>query len=246
MKHATITDTSFLGSHICTHSTSGDYWIVSTLVLIFGLASTALALMPYQIASENATTVRLIFLMIGIVGIIYWWRGGRTAVNLYSKGIIYKRNKLIRILKWEEIDEIYQRSTQWGINFLPFGTVHTFSIVTNDGRLTLDSEIDGIASLGRHIQDQVFAEKLPDMIRTHDEGKRLQFGKLALQRSQGIWHRNAFIAWRDIRSVSVKDGYVVILKYGNFFAWRKISVAAVPNISIFLNLVQRPQAFTVS
>ena len=219
---------------------------MSALAMLLALFAGVVAVVASADVMEQRTFWELGFITVGALFLIYlWWRSGKTEVRAYERGIVYIAKGSVRVFRWADIDEVYQRSVRWRIHFVPIRTVHRFILVTTDGRVVLDRSIQNVGDLGQYVQEQTFGTKMPAAIEAHTAGKMLRFGQLALKRKEGIWHGKSFIPWQDVKSVDVKDGYIRIVKYGKWFAWAKVSVATIPNHLMFLALVKRPQAFLV-
>ena len=183
---------------------------------------------------------------LGVLLLIFWWRDGKAEVRAFDNGIAYTANGSVQNFRWDDISEVYERSVSLSINFVPIARVQRYILNTTDGRISLDGNIQDVGELGRYVQEQTFAKKIPLAIEAHEAGKILRFGPLSLQRQKGIWHGKAFLPWQYVKSVDVVDGYIRIIKYGKWFSWAKVSVASVPNHLIFLAVVGQPQAFTVN
>lgn len=236
-----------LGSLVRTYGSSGNQRIISVLGLLLGLFSFVVVIVAYTDVMEHRPLWEIGLVILGALLLIYyWWRSGKTEVRAYDKGIAYIARGSVRIFRWADINEVYQRSVRWHIHVLPLGTFHRYVLATTDGRVLLDGRIQNVGDLGKYVQEQTFAAKMPLAIEAHNAGRILRFGRLALQRQKGIWHGESFLRWQDAKSVDEKDGCIRILKYGKWFAWARVSVASVPNHLMFLALVRRPQAFLVS
>jgi len=236
-----------LGSLVRTYASSGNQRIISVLALLLGLFAAVVGVVAFADVMERRTFGALGFITVGALFLIYyWWRSGKAEVRAYEKGIVYITKGSVRVLRWADINEVYQRSVRWRIAFVPIRTVHRYILSTTHGRVLLDGSIQNVRDLGQYVQERMLATKMPLAIEAHNAGKVLRFGKLALQRQNGIWHGKSFIRWQDVKSVDVEHGYIRIRKYGKWFAWAKVSVAFVPNYLMFLALVRRPQAFLVS
>jgi len=236
-----------LGSSVRTYASSGNQRIISVLALLLGLFAIMAGVVAFADVMEHWTFGELGFITVGALFLIYyWWRNGKTEVRAYEKGIVYIAKGSVRVFRWANINEVYQRSVRWRIAFVPIRIVHRYVLNTTDGRVLLDGSIRNVGDLGQYVQEQTVATKMPFAIEMHNAGKILRFGQLALQRQHGIWHGKSFIRWQDVKSVDVGNGCIRILKYGKWFAWAKVSVAYVPNYLMFLALLRRPQAFLVS
>lgn len=217
------------------------------MALLLGLFAVVVGVVAFTDVMEHRSFWELGFITVGALFLIYyWWRSGKTEVRAYEKGIVYIARGSVRVFRWADINEVYQRTVRLRINFVPIRTVHRYILSTTDGRVFLNGSIQNVGDLGKYVQEKTFATKMPLAIRAHNAGEILRFGQLALQRQNGIWHGKSFITWQDMKSVDVEGGYIRILKYGKWFAWAKVSVSSVPNHLMFLALVKRPQAFLVS
>lgn len=77
--------------------------------------------------------------------------------------------------------------------------------------------------------------RLPRAVAALNEGKRIDFGNLSLDRA-GIYDGKDLLPWRDVERVDAKEGRVRIRRVGGLLNWSKTSVSDIPDVDVLFTL----------
>ena len=70
----------------------------------------------------------------------------------------------------------------------------------------------------------------------YEQGEIVKFGRLAVS-DKGLHSGTKVLEWHDIKGVKIKDGYISVSKRGKWLNWSNIAASSIPNLSVFLTLV---------
>lgn len=184
----------------------------------------------------------LIFTFIfGALGsyLIYLWYSRRgKAVEAYEQGLLRIQGKKVKVTRWDDIDAVWQSITRRYYNGVYTGTTYVYTIRTKDGeRFSVSNAYKDIETLGEIIQSEVTQRLLPVIVRAYQSGQTINFGKLSLN-SQGLIYKDKQLPWNQIKDLKIDRGYISIKQEGGrWFNWAQVMADTVPNLFVFLALV---------
>jgi hypothetical protein len=83
--------------------------------------------------------------------------------------------------------------------------------------------------------------RLPRALEALQEGKRLEFGNLAVD-VEGISDGRDHLPWREVESIDTKDGKVRVKRAGRWMNWSSTRVSAIPDVFVLLALAEALRA----
>lgn len=192
---------------------------LALLIFLFIVTTT-----PYVLFSSLA--------LWAILEAIVLWRANRK-LWLTRNGLVDKRRRDIRLVRWQDIEAIYwrvHRLTAFGqgiseeqvyIIHLRDGTQLTYSTDNYRGLMELGKELRKLHAL--HMMTETFAQ--------FDKGQRLRFGDKISVRQDGIQVGNRTILWNNADWQS--EGHVLYIN-----GERAASIGDIPNYELLINLLE--------
>jgi hypothetical protein len=171
------------------------------------------------------------------------YSGVTSQVQIYEHGFAYTQRNSTYNFRWDEIDAIWQHIVTYRIRllifFIPVSSSYKYTIRKTDGEtIKLTNSIRKVGELGTRIQQQVLKHKMPGAIEAYNSGDTLQFGKLSISQT-GINNGKETIPWEQVNGVQIVSGYITIKKTGKWLRWAGVDASQVPNIFLFVALVDR-------
>jgi hypothetical protein len=211
-----------------------------TIGFIIGLGLTILgiwALMQPNV--DDYGYLRAALLVGGVVllvsGIELSYALGNHLVVLFDDGFIYSNTRKLVAAHWSDIQAV------WQLHRKGRGATIRYTVKIRGIEKLLVLTVDHfkeVDDLGQTIQNKVSQVLLPKYIAALREGKRVKFGNFAID-NQGISSGNKLVPWEKIQQVSIRNGVVMIKQEGQWIAWPRVMVADIPNLFVFLTLVDQ-------
>lgn len=232
-----------LGSPTGAHRASLGVWLNLVLgtgfVLLSFYSLIALVRSGVRLQLNGPLFWCLFGLGLGVILLAVWYYQVSLKIQIFEQGFTYIKAGTMRVVRWDAIESICYQAVRMRVNFIPVGTVHTYTIKTNQGEtIKLTSSIDKVAKLGTLIQAEAFKHLMPRAIESYNAGGTLRFGKLSVNQA-GIGNGKEVVPWAQVKSVQVSNGFIAIKKDGKWLSWANVAVAQTPNFFVFLALVDR-------
>ncbi len=233
------------GEITATHPTQWFYRFLAVTVLILpGLALAAFAVqLPAQDKGQpGAIAAGLIAVALGVLGFVQQMR---SKVVVRTDGIERwgLRGKLWA-LRWADMVEMRYHAVKMGVYyFIPAGTIITVKLTDPNGKKHgVPSNLKGMELLAERIADQQTAARFPEARAALDRGEEVRFGKALIVDREKLSARKLFGGYKscpisDIEKVAVEGGFLRIRQRGKFLGFGGGSVGAIPNIFLFLRLL---------
>ncbi|HEX3316006.1 MAG TPA: DUF6585 family protein [Gemmataceae bacterium] len=210
-----------------------------------------LVLLPFRVA-QGVPNVAL-FVAVALTASVGLIAGGVFALIVLLKPIDLRilicERALVRVKEgrfvvflWDDILELYQTIT----DVYQYGLVHTsreygFGIYRCDGHELLINEgvnAADVAALSDILQSKIAARWLPRALQQGQAGQPVAFGPLTIT-SRGIESDDESIPWEQIEAVKISRGVITVKKAGQWLAWSRVAAGDIPNLYVFLSVVDR-------
>jgi hypothetical protein len=169
---------------------------------------------------------------VGVTSIIH--------VSLYQHGLVYKCAWWTKVIRHENIKDISYKITSYQRYGQTIGNAYVYKVgIKNTRKITLDGRISKIEELGQSIEREIVDRYLPETLSKFQAGEVISFGvwKVSIN---GIKVGSKSISWADFDKVEIDNGTVSISKTGNnWLSWHKTPIDQIPNLAIFLELINR-------
>ena len=157
------------------------------------------------------------------------------------------------LVRWSEMAELRYRAVKMRLyHVIPVGTNIYLTLTDPQGRKRrLPSNMKGMDVLAERVADQQTAARFAEARAAIDRGEEVRFGKALVLDREKVSVRKLFGGYKscalpEIEKVVVEAGVLRIRQRGKFLAFGGGSVGAIPNVFLFLRLldalVARPTA----
>lgn len=165
-------------------------------------------------------------------------RDWKLTVGLYEQGVGVVTNSGLQMVRWDQVNAIYQQVTRHYTNGVYTGTTHRYTLIGADGKKhILDDRLKDVEALGNAVQDGVNNALFPRYAQAVNSGQRVDFGPLGLDRQQ-IYAGKKSLPWSEIKAIKIERGNIAIKKEGGWFNWSAVTVPQVPNFWVFYALIR--------
>ncbi len=212
-------------------------WIVLGVILggIFILAAFS--------SSDNLSGM-VVFLLVGLLflgGAFYFaflpviYRSWH--VYTCTDGFVSVRGSKVEAFRWDQIEAMWHAVTRHSTYGVYTGTTHRYTIRRKDGvQVVLNDHLADVETLGNTISRALTDCLLPQVISAYNAGSTITFGPLSIS-LQGASNGRELLPWSQIKELRLNRGFVTVRKEGKWLTWSSIRVANVPNIFVFMALV---------
>jgi hypothetical protein len=165
-------------------------------------------------------------------------RNWNTTATVYERGVALSDPRGLRHFSWEDVGEVLQSITNVYRNGSLSQTRYVYTVRTHNGQtFTFDNRFVHIKELGEAIQSNVTALVLPRYVQALNDGQRLAFGPVSIDR-QGLSTRQKSLSWDEIKAVKLHNGIMTVEQAsGNGRNWAAIDVAKLPNLWAFCQIL---------
>ncbi len=161
----------------------------------------------------------------------------RQLVLVFPEGMAHVCRGTAAVYRWDEARSLWQHITNHYYNGAYTGTTHVYTLATADGRRVVFKDfLKNVEQLGNTIANEITRRRLPEAIDDFNAGRLVKFGKLAVSQA-GLTYGQSLLPWEEVDAVRIAEGWVSVGKKGKWFNWCKIPAAGVPNLFVFLALV---------
>ena len=158
-------------------------------------------------------------------------------VLLSRKGFAVVQRGQRTVYHWKDVIAQYQSITEHYYNGAYMRTTHVYTHECIGGeRVVFNDSLKNVKKLGDAIAEEITARELPVVRQQYDAGELVSFGKLGLSR-KGLSYGTYFLPWREVRGVRIHEGQISVSKKGKWLNWCTIGAASIPNLFVFLALV---------
>lgn len=179
-----------------------------------------------------------IFMVLRGFALLGAWISGSQRVLVFNEAVGYVKGDQVTAMRWDDIREIYQDIYTYRVNFVPVVNRHNYTLNGADGRkIKLTRSIHKIEEVGPMLHQAVTKHQVPKAIDTLKSGGTVSFGPFALN-NQGLTMKNKPIPWNEIKSVRVNNGSIMVDRAGKI-TWSGIAASSIPNLYLFLTLIDR-------
>jgi hypothetical protein len=193
---------------------------------------------PKEPDREGMIVVAVICAAIGVPFVGIWLAQRGKTVEVFEHGLVRIKGKKVRATRWDDISAVWQQITRNYYNGIYTGTTYIYTIQTKTGeKFKITNVYKDIEALGNTIQSEVTKRLLPPMVLAYQSGQTVSFGKLSLS-PQGLIYKDKHLGWNEIKDLKIERGYISVKKEGGrWFNWASVSAASVPNLFVFLAMI---------
>jgi len=177
---------------------------------------------------------------VGALLLFNTWRNWGVAAALYENGVALNSRGGVRQAVWHDVEAVWQAVTRHYTNGVYTGTTHAYTLRTNAGeKLVFDDRLGKqVEQLGEGIQRGVTNALYPKYWQALQNGQRLSFGPLAMDREK-LYSGKKELRWDEIKAIRIVKGQISVRKDKAWLNWASAAVPAIPNFFIFYDLIGR-------
>lgn len=179
-----------------------------------------------------------IFMVLRGIALLGALISGSQRVLVFNEAVGYVKGDQVTAMRWSDVRDIYQGIYTYRVNFVPIINRHNYTLNGADGRkIQLTRSIYKIEEAGPMLHQAVAKQQMPKAIDILKSGGTVDFGPFALS-NQGLTMKKKLIPWNEIKGVRVNNGSIMVDRSGKL-TWSGISASSIPNLYLFLTLVDR-------
>jgi hypothetical protein len=162
----------------------------------------------------------------------------QARISVFRKGFAHiKRDKIV-VFPYDDIVAVWQTVTKHYLNYVYIGTTYNYHVRGKGCELLLNNGFPNVQWIGERIQKEVIARQLPLAIQTLNQRGTVRFGRLSVS-PDGIGSDGMVLPWNEVEEVQVEEGIISVRKHGKWLNWGNIKASEVPNVFVFIALVDQ-------
>jgi hypothetical protein len=103
-------------------------------------------------------------------------------------------------------------------------------------QITGMADLSAYSGLGNLIEEQMLAQRLPQLIESYQQGNAITFGQLHVQQ-QGLSDNEKSLDWHEIADLQLSAATIQITKKPANLLWFSLSAATIPNVALLIGLL---------
>jgi hypothetical protein len=210
------------------------------LLFFAGLALVATLIdLPAALADSVGILVLLILLAATAYAIYYLVANYNLKAYVFSEGLVRAKGSQIDVMRWEHVEAVWERIVKYRYRgIIPLYTAYNYTIRRNDGaQFKFPSSLKSNKLLGEAIQQEVTRRQLPKAIAAYDSGNPVNFGPFTVS-PQGINKGPILVPWNEVKQINIRRGWLSVQKQSSILASCRTKASSVPNLQVFLQLVE--------
>jgi hypothetical protein len=190
--------------------------------------------------ADGGIALAMFMLPTGIGGA--WWCLSMLTLKvvLHEGGLAHTHYGKERLIPWDEIRTVKQDINEIYRDGVYQTTTYLYTLELNDGTRIKYSNyrLQKVEKLGSAIMDQTSQVIFPRAMKQFEKGKVVDFGPLGVSRD-GLHYGSSLLEWEDVEGVKIHEGYITMRKRGKWLRWCNIAASSIPNLLVFLSLVNQ-------
>ncbi|MFL5803729.1 MAG: DUF6585 family protein [Roseiflexaceae bacterium] len=171
-------------------------------------------------------------------------------LTLYEQGVVVQRGRQVQLVRYEEIDVLWEQIMWQGGRDRPMlpSRTHVYTLRTRDRRtLRLSDQFAGIRQAGALMQQEMLRRSLPAAVAAYQVGEALSFGPLTICQA-GLARKQGALPWAEVARVSIIEGRyrdsaawtykLQVTRIGQRRPWLEIDLQQIPNSRLLLALLK--------
>ncbi len=213
--------------------------LIKLVSFVIGMLVLTILYIAAVIVEQSSILVLLILIATTIFTIWYFVTNSSLKVYIFTEGLIRAQRSKMDVMRWENVEAVWEKIVRYRYRgLITLYTAYKYTVRRSDGtQFKFGSALKNTKQLGITIQQEVTRRQLPKAIATYESGSPANFGPLSVS-MQGISKNGVLVPWNQIGPVNFKRGWLIISRQGSLLAASRTSCSAVPNLEVFLQLVE--------
>jgi hypothetical protein len=229
----------------CPTKSKAPMWLIGLgiLALVIGMFMVIALLskgnVPPGRKAPTANFPCFVFILLpaGIVMIcLGWFIDWQARIVVFRKGFAHFKRGRMTVYPYDEIGGVWQAITKHYYNGVYTGTTYNYTVQGNGVRMSINNVYPMVQWLGERIQNEVGNRVFQRSIQALNQHETARFGRLTVS-PEGIGCDGTVLPWSEVEKVEIQQGIISVRKQGKWFNWGKVTVAEVPNVFVFIALV---------
>lgn len=166
----------------------------------------------------------------------------------FANGLVRAKGEQLDVIRWDQVASVIQAVRRrgyyywWGGVFAAAfanrnGTPHSVTVQRTDSAVfKFNGTVRHVTQLIQVIQTAVMQAHMPRAMAAYNAGSPVIFGPLTLSQ-QGLSNGREVLPWNEVQSVDIKQGQVLVKRVGKTFRWANVNVSQIPNMLVFISLI---------
>lgn len=190
--------------------------------------------------------IGLVLFVCGLIAPFIFLLNRSQRVYVFAEGLVRTKGSTSEVVRWDQVDSMLQaivKVTYRVLYAIPVARIvrHTYTVRRTDGTsLVFRDSLRGVEALGDRVSRETARYLFPKALAAYHAGQQVAFGDLTISK-QGIGRKGKALPWTEYQSVEVVKGVAKIQQRGKRFSWASVQVRKVPNLLVFLNLLESIQ-----
>lgn len=168
--------------------------------------------------------------------IYYFWKRG-IRVQVFPEGIVYHRWGKQDVVRWEEIEFVWQEAKQWywigGIIPIPGPSHSKLTLQRLDGlRLKIDNHLAKFSALYRIVIQESFSRLSKQAIGRYKVGVPVDFDMFRITQD-GIRYNSKELPWEELQCYKLYHDTIIIKQINKLWDWASVPIGKIPNFHVF-------------
>jgi hypothetical protein len=162
------------------------------------------------------------------------------AIVLYQNGFAYKDRRGLHPWRWRDVATLRMAVTRHDVFGIHTGTTHAYTVENRSGNwLALNDGFTRVEELARVVEENTFPLLFEQAAQQYNFGRNLTFGPVMVNKA-GIQVSRKSYGWDEVQQVSIQQGILKVSKKGGgWFSSARAAAAAIPNLRVLLNVLDR-------
>lgn len=190
--------------------------------------------------------IGLVLFVCGLIAPLIFLLNRGQRVYVFAEGLMRTKGSRSEVVRWDQVESLRQaivKITYKVLYVIPVARIvrHTYTVCQMDGtKLVFRDSLRGVEVLGDRVSRETARCLFPKALATYHAGEQVAFGDLTISK-QGVSRSGKLLPWAEYQGVEVVQGVVKIQQRGKRFSWTSVQVRKMPNLLVFLNLLESIQ-----
>ncbi|MFF3636900.1 DUF6585 family protein [Streptomyces sp. NPDC002250] len=217
-----------------------------------GLGQLRETFLPKRVGPVRVAALLLmgtVSLILPPLGAYFLWMAAQTPnlsrkqaarrLHLFEHGLAeVGKSGEVSVFRWDTMT-VLQEITERYANGIYVGTTYVYTLCRADGTaLKVTGFYDQPERWGPALQQEITRAQLPGLLAGLEQGGTLTYGELSVSLGGVATSKNS-LTWPQIEKAELSQGVLVLRKAGKKLPWAKMPVKKIPNLFLFLALVEQ-------
>lgn len=173
----------------------------------------------------------------GAAGMVVAFNRVYQRIILCENGFLDVNMFKVRVVRYEDIESVYESITRIFVNGAYRGTAYVYKIdLGKEQPLVYDSSWVSAHVFGKRIQAEACREERPVALKKFRDGKWVDFGRVRVHK-RGIEIDRDRCDWDMVEEITGERGFLILRERFRKGEFARVAFAEIPNLPVFLDLI---------